>query len=134
MTFDELEAIYFMICRALVHRAIQNAVDSYPDVAAALSEKGYQVRFHTDPNPCDVFLVRRAGASIKAWHPDTEDGLGLLEALKTQFCSLKWTVRCIAVMVMRAEAGEIWFPLSGNAKALEDILSKYGIKTNKRIT
>lgn len=134
MTFDELEGIYFTVCRALVHRAIQNAVDSYPDVAATLSEEGYQVRFYTDPDPCDVFLVRRAGASIEAWQPGTGDGTGFLEALKAQFCSLKWTVRWIAVMVKRVEDGEIWFPLSGNAEALEDILSKYGIKTIKRIT
>ena len=134
MTFDELEAIYFTICRALVHRAIQLAVDLYPDVAATLSEKDYQVRFYTDPDLCDVFLVRRAGASIEAWQPDTGDGMGFLEALKTQFCSLKWTVRWIAVMVKRAEDGEIWFPLSGNAKALEDILSKYTTKTIRRIT
>ena len=60
--------------------------------------------------------------------------MGFLEALKTQFCSLKWSVRWIAVMVKRAEDGEIWFPLSGNAKALEDILSKYDFKTIRRIT
>lgn len=134
MTLDELEDAYFAICRALVHKAIQNAMDSYPDVAATLSEEGYQVRFYTDPNPCDVFLVRRTEASIEAWQPDTGDGIAFLEALKTQFCSLKWTVRWIGVMVKRVEDGEIWFPLSGNAKALESILSKYDFKTIRRIT
>lgn len=128
MTFDELEDFYFTICRALVHRAIQIAVDSYPDIAATLSEEGYQVRFYTDPDPCNVFLVRRTEASVEAWQPGTGDGMGFLEALKTQFCSLKWSVRWIAVMVKRAEDGEIWFPLSGNDKALEEILSEYGIE------
>lgn len=134
MTFDELEDIYFTICRALVHRSIQTAVDSYPDVAAALSDKGYQVRFYTDPDPCNAFLVRRTETSVEAWQPDTGDGKGFLEALKTQFCLLKWTVRWIAVMVKRVDDGEIWFPLSGNAKALEGILSKYDFKPIRRIT
>ena len=134
MTLDELEDIYFTVCQALVHRAIQTAVDSYPDVAAALSEEGYQVRFYTDPDPCNVLLVRRTGASVEAWQPGTGDDMGFLGALKTQFCSLKWTVRWIAVMVKRVEDGEIWFPLSGNAKALEGILSKYGFKPIRRTT
>lgn len=128
MTFDELEGTYFAVCRALVHRVIQLAMDSYPDVAATLSKQGYQVKFDTCPGTHSVFLVRRVGTFIEGWQPGTEDGAAFLEALNTQLYSLRWSVRCAAVMAKRVEDGEVWFPLSGNAEALEGILSGYGIE------